>query len=243
MNEDKTEFLIISTKQTAAKITRLPLTIGGHDIEPTKTARGLGVLWDSNANMEAHINSICRAAFFQLQNIGKLRRYMNQSALETIVHAFITTRLDYCNSLLCGLPASLLDRLQRVQNTAARILTGTPRQAHITPVLESLHWLPVQKQVKFKILLLIYKTITDAAPVYLQEFITPHVSSHNLCSMDQNQVQVPFTSSSMVQSRAFSVAGPRLWNALPCAIRSACSTEQFKSKLKTHLFKITYPKS
>ena len=111
MNEEKTEFIIINTKQAATKITPLPLTIGDNVIEPSPTAGSLGVLWDSNASMEAHINNICRAAFLQLHNIGKLQRYMDLSSLEAIVHAFITTRLDYCNSLLCGLPASLLNRL------------------------------------------------------------------------------------------------------------------------------------
>ena len=187
--------------------------------------------------MEAHVNNICKTAFFQLHSIRKLRRCMDQSSLETIVHAFITSRLDYCNSVLCGLPGALCNKLQRVQNVAARILTGTPRHAHITPVLESLHWLPVHRRVEFKVLLLIYKALKNpAAPVYLKDLIKQYAPSRSLRSSDTDLIHVPFTSSSMVLSRAFHVAGPRLWNSLPRAIRAAQSTKQFKAKLKTHLF-------
>ncbi len=88
LNEDKTEFLIISSKQSATKITPLPLTIGDLDIEPATKASGLGVLLDSHASMEAHVNNICKAAFFQFHSISKLRRCIDQSSLETIVHYF-----------------------------------------------------------------------------------------------------------------------------------------------------------
>jgi len=172
----------------------------------------------------------------QLRNISKLRRFLDQSSLECIVHAFITSKLDYCNSLFCGLPSSLISCLQRVQNIAARILTGTPRHEHIDPVLYKLHWLPVAKRVEFKTLLLVFKTIHDMAPIYLRELITQHTPSRSLRSSDQHLLKVPFTSSSLVQSRSFSVAGPRMWNTLPSDIRTVQSLCQFKSKLKTYLF-------
>ncbi len=240
MNDEKTEFLVITTKQMAAKTTIPSLVIGDHPVVPSPTACSLGVKLDSHATMEAHVNNVIKGAYLQLRNLGKLRRFFDRGSLECVVHAFITSRLDYCNSLLCGLPVSLINRLQRIQNTAARILTGSPRYEHITPVLHALHWLPVEKRVEYKILLLVYKAINDLAPVYLQELIVPHVPTGSLRSMDQHLVNVPFTSSSLVQSRAFSVAGPRLWNSLPCAIRSATNIGMFKSKLKTHLFREAY---
>ncbi len=165
MNKDKTEFLTISSNQSATKISPLSFTIGDLDIKPATKASGLFVLLDAHATIEAHVNNICKAAFSQLHSISKLRRCIDQSSLETIVHAFITSRLDYCNVLLCGLPGALVNKLQRVQNVTVRILTGTPRHASITPVLGSLHRLPI-------VLLLIYKVLkTPAAPVYLKDLI------------------------------------------------------------------------
>jgi len=242
MNDEKTEFMVISSKHMAAKIAPQSLAVGGHHIAPSPTASSLGVLVDSNANMEAHINNICKGAYIQLRNIGKLKRYLSQDSLELVIHAFVTTKLDYCNSLLCGLPATLISRLQRVQNAAARILTGSPRHCHTTPLLRALHWLPVEKRVEFKILLLVYKALHGDGPAYLQDLITPHVPARKLRSVDLHLVNIPFTSSSLVQSRAFSVAGPRLWNSLPCAIRSATSIVLFKKNLKTHLFIEAYAK-
>ena len=167
-------------------------------------------------------------------------RYFDQTSLECLVHAFVTSQLDYCNSLLCGIPSSLLHRLQRIQNTAARILTNTSKFDHITPVLKNLHWLPVQKRVEFKILLLVYKCIYKLAPVYLKELIVQYTPSQNLHLADQCLLNVPNTHSMLVTNRAFSVAGPRLWNALPTELRSLSSIGLFKSKLKTHLFRETY---
>ena len=240
MNEDKTEYLVISSKQMATKIQPVPLVIGNHDITPSSSAKSLGVVLDSHVSMEAHISTICKSSYLQLQNISKLRKYLDRDSLECLVHAFITSKLDYCNSLLYGLPASQLNRLQRIQNTAARILTGTHRYEHIRPVLQELHWLPVDKRVEYKILLLVYKSLSNLAPGYLKELLVPHAPTRSLRSRDQQLLKVPFTSSALVQSRAFSVTGPRLWNALPCAIRSAANTESFKTKLKTHLFKEAY---
>jgi hypothetical protein len=240
MNNDRTEFLLISSRQMARTITPPTLTVSDHEIKPSKAVCSLGVTLDRHATLEAHTNNICRQAYMQLKNISKLRRYLDPTSLECIVHAFVTSRLDYCNSLLCGLPSTLLARLQRVQNTAARILTGTPKYDHITPVLHSLHWLPVTKRIDFKILLLIFKVIHGQAPVYLQELITEHAPTRNLRSGGQCLLKVPYTSSSLVQSRAFSVAGPKLWNSLPQDIRTVKSLCQFKSRLKTHLFTQAY---
>ena len=240
MNDDKTEFMIISSKRLASKFTTQSLTIKDSAIEPSTSVRNLGVFLDHHASMEIHINNLCRGLYFQLKNIRALRKYLDQESLECIIHAFLTSKIDYCNSLLCGLPMSLTNRLQMIQNTAARILTGTPRFQHITPVLKSLHWLPVHRRIEYKVLLLVYKSVKDLAPSYLKELICPYVPSRRLRSSDQHLLHIPYTSSSLIQSRTFSVAGPHLWNSLPYDLRALSNIELFKSKLKTHLFKLTF---
>jgi hypothetical protein len=236
MNEEKTEFMVISSKTISRKISPSPLVIKDSVIAPSPSARNLGVIFDQHAAMDTHIRNVSRDAYLQLKNISRLKRYLDHSSLETVIHAFVTVKLDYCNSLLCGLPSSLIGRLQRIQNTAARILSGTSKYAHITPVLRSLHWLPIDKRIHFKVLLMVYKALHQQAPVYIQELIERHSPSRQLRSSDQDYLKVPFATSTLVQSRAFCITGPRLWNSLPCHIRTAPSIELFKCKLKTFLF-------
>ena len=108
-----------------------------------QSARDLGVTLDSQLSLFDHIAAICRASFYQLRQIRPAIQSLTYDDAKTIVQVFIACRLDWCNSLLCGVPANLLRKLQSVQNAAARILTNTLRRDHITPVLRQLHWLPV----------------------------------------------------------------------------------------------------
>lgn len=236
MNDDKTEFLVISAKSVSLPNEMPLLNIGGHDIIPSSSARNIGVIMNSRATMESHVLSVSKSCYIHLRNISKIRKFLDRSSLERVVHAFITTKLDYCNSLLCGAPTSLTNKLQRIQNIAARIITGHGNREHITPVLKSLHWLPVEQRIKFKTLILVYKAVNNQAPAYLQELLHVHTPSRELRSSNSNLLSVPFTRSSVIQECAFSVAGPRLWNCLPFNLRCASSLPIFKAKLKTHLF-------
>ena len=115
------------------------------------------------------ISKICKSSHYHLRNIGKIRKYLDESSTETLIHAFVTSKLDYCNALLNGLPKYQINRLQLVLNTAARVVTHTRKFEHITPVLIGLHWLPVSYRITFKILLLTYKALNNLAPSYLSD--------------------------------------------------------------------------
>ena len=104
---------------------------------------------------------------YHLRNIAKIRRYLSEESSQILVHAFISSKLDNCNSLLYGLPKHLLNRLRLIQNTAARIVTLSKRFDHITPILFKLHWLPLGYRIHFKILLLVYKCLNGLAPSYI----------------------------------------------------------------------------
>ena len=236
LNDKKTEMLLISTKQLATKLNCHTLLIGEHQVTPAAVVRNIGVIMDTHASMEAHVNNVSRAAYYHLYNIGRIRCYLSQSAAEQLVHAFITSKLDYCNALLCGLPSLLTQKLQRIQNVAARIVTRTSRSAHITPVLFALHWLPVCQRIKFKVLMIVFKAKCGTGPAYLQELIQPYRGGRELRSASHHLLNVPFTKSAVISNRAFGVAGPVLWNALPRDIRAITTLTVFKSQLKTHLF-------
>ncbi len=141
---------------------------------------------------------------------------------ERLINTFVFTWIDYCNALLAGASKATLNKLQVVQNSAARIITRTRMRDHITPVLESLHWLPVSFRVDFKILMLTYKALHGLAPQY---------------SSETGLLTVPLTRLRSMGDRAFSSLAPKLWNSLPIEIRQAKTISTFKSRLKTHFFK------
>ena len=150
------------------------------------------------------------------------------------MNAFVISRLDYCNSILFGLPNTELQKLQRVQNTAARLICNMNKFDHITPILVKLHWLPVRYRINFKILLITFKVIHGLAPKYLSELLTCKTTSEIL--LQQPRIKTLRT----LGDWSFTVAAPALWNNLPNVIRSATSINSFKKLLKTHLFKIAF---
>ena len=150
--------------------------------------------------------------------------------------SLVMSWLDYYYAVLYGLPDAQLQKLQLVQNAAARLVTETHRREHITPVLFALHWLPIRQRIQFKLLLLVYRCIHQLAPAYLMDLVVPYVPARSLRSAEQNFLTVKRYNLERFGRRSFSVAGPSLWNALPSAIRNSMSLSAFRSSLKTHLF-------
>ncbi len=134
---------------------------------------------------------------------------------EKLVHAFLTTRLDYCNALLAGCPASSINKLQIVQNAAARVLTRSRKYDHITLILQSLHWLPIKFCISYKILLLTYKALNDLAPAYLTNLLSRYNPTRSLRSQNSGLLVLPKIAKFTKGGRTFSYLAPKLWNSLP----------------------------
>ena len=152
------------------------------------------------------------AGLFHLQNISRIRKYISCHTAEILVHAFITSRLDFCNSLLYGLPKQTTERLQHVQNAAARMVALTHKHEHISPVLQELHWLPVEQCVVFKILLVTFKCLNGIAPSYLSDLVTRYIPRRNLRSANGCHLFNVKYNLRNFGFRSFSVASPQLWN-------------------------------
>ena len=182
LNDDKTEFIIIGTRQQLGKLQAMNIKVGGSKIKPSSQVKNLGCWLDINLYMRDHMN-VCKAGLFYLHNIRRIKKYLSRDSLLTLVHAFITSRLDYCNALLYGLPKEQIAKLQRVQNASARLIMDIGKYSHITPALYELHWLPVLALIHFKILLSAFKAIHGLAPAYISNLLViKRKSSYNLRS-------------------------------------------------------------
>ncbi len=242
LNEDKTEFLVMSSPRMRSKCMVPNIRIGDCTIAPSSVARNLGVMFDDSMSMAHQVKAIRQKLFYSLRQVGQIRKYLTNESAEIIIHALITSKLDNNNALLYGIPDYMIMKLQRVQNCAARIITRIPKHNHITPVLVKLHWLPMDKRIQFKILLLVYKIKQGQAPKYLNTLVKDLEAKTNceLRSAKNNQLEVPAAQTETYGNRIFSFTAPRLWNQLPHYIKTSTSIIRFKKDLKEHLFRQTY---
>ncbi|XP_053497706.1 uncharacterized protein LOC128618216 [Ictalurus furcatus] len=233
LNLAKSELLVIPACPSINH--NLTVQLGSTTLKPTRTAKNLGVILDDSLTFTDHISTTARSCKFILYNIKKIRPYLTEQATQILVQALVISKLDYCNSLLSGLPASSIKPLQITQNAAACLVFNQPKRTHVTPLFISLHWLPVAARIKFKALMLTYKTLSGTAPSYLNSLLKAYVPSRNLRSI--SDLLVPTQRGSRSLSRTFTLTVPHWWNELPTSIRTAESLTIFKKQLKTHLFR------
>ena len=196
----------------------------------------LGVILDKHMTFDDQIDHVCKSSINHLRNLFRIRRYLDVNAASTVIHAFITTRLDYCNHLYIELPKYKVEKLQKIQNIAARYVTGARKYDHITPILVQLHWLPVSYRIVFKHLLFVYKSLNGLCPQYLTNLLEHRKSARSLRSNSQDLLVQPSCKTKTYGDRAFSVCAPKIWNSVPLEIRHSSTVLLFKKKLKTFLF-------
>ncbi len=175
-----------------------------------------------------------------MQHISRIRKHLTLEATKTIVHSLILSRLDYCNSVLAGLPDCEISKLQSVQNAAAKLITRSRKFDHVTPILRELHWLPVHQRILFKVLVLVYKALHGLSPDCISALIVPYKPARELRSSSKPSLVIPKHATKAYGARAFSIFGPIAYNSLPQDITTAPSLNCFKSCLKTYLFRATY---
>ena len=229
-------------KQIATNIP--PTIINDSSIQHSTVARNLGVYFDDQLNMRQHIANITRQSYFQLRQLRVVSRSLTKDALKMLLHAFVFSRLDYCNSLFYGLPDSSISKLQSVQNAAARLFGGLRKFDHVTPILrDQLHWLPIRQRIDFKIATLVYKSLNHLAPEYLLDMLHLASDDTGLCrnrSAANGQLIPVQWKTANFGKRNFYYSAPCVWNNIPVEIRQQRTLTAFKSKLKTFLFQKAY---
>ena len=146
LNKDKTELLYLFSKYNPQQ--SLPrLRFGTDIIKPSPHARNIGAIFDTTMSMLPHVNNVCKSAFYHIRPISRIRKYLSTQTTEILIHAFVTSKLDHCNSLLYNVPKNVIKKLQSMQNAATTLITRSRKCDHITPILLDLHWLPVSERI------------------------------------------------------------------------------------------------
>ena len=229
LNASKTKLLIFSPKNVTDKIYIDKVYCGNNVFLPvTFQELSLGVKLDSVLSFSPQIDMVLRQSYRYISDLSRIRRFLTSDDLRSLVQAVITSRIDNCNSLFYGIQESELIRLQRLQNSCARLIYGRRKYDHVSDLFHELHWLPIRQRIVFKLLLFVFKIFNGIAPCYLATCVT---------IIDQNLriLKIPRSFSSY-GDRAFSNVAPRLWNALPLDLRMSETVDYFKAHVKHLLF-------
>ena len=217
LNDNKTEVLVITTPSSANKHSVTDVIVGDSIIRPTAVARNIGVMFDNELSLKSQVSKLS-GGFFYIRRIRSIRDCLTQHATELLIHSLVISRLDYGNGLLYGVSDKLLDKLQRVQNVAARVVVKASRHDHITPILKTLHWLPIRYRTEYKLLLLTFKALRHLAPSYLTDLLQLYHPTTTLRSSSDALLTEHSARLRNYGVRAFCFAAPKLWNNLPLNI-------------------------
>jgi hypothetical protein len=235
LNPTKSDAILLGTQQRLHHFPAISnINIAGSAIDLSDKFTTLGVTIDSTLSFKPHVSNICKAAYFHLQALKHIRPVITHDMAMSIAVALVQSRLDYANSLPYNTSAYNINKLQRVQNMAARLVLRN-WQISSADSLSQLHWLPVSKRIDFKIATLTYKLLSTEQPGYLRSLINYKTRSYVTRTTDKRLLHQPFLHT-VTGECAFSSASPAVYNAIPLEIRSAPSVDSFKRQLKTFYF-------
>ena len=237
LNADKTDAILICSPRIKNTIDMPRIELGNTTVPTSTVAKNIGVFFDGVLTMKSHVQHTCRVAYLYIHCIGKIRHLLDRKNTEIMVNAYVTSRLDHGNGLLYGVSDHLLTQPQRVQNSAARLVTKTMRREQITPAMIELRWLSVRQRIEYKLLLFTFNSLHGLAAPYLAELLSRHQPTRSLRYADAHLLVEPRSNLKTQHDRAFSHAAPCLWNNLPLAMGVTDSQKLFKNQLKTILCK------
>lgn len=229
LNPTKSQVIVFHPTSVSNQLVfeRLRLSDGSY-IPISRQVYNLGVTLDSEFTFSPQISTTISQGYQLIRNVAPIRKFLSIEHVKTLVNSIIVAKVDNGNALLYGVSSYNTERLQKFQNSCARLIYGKKKYDHVSGLLAELHWLPAESRTYFKLLCYVYKCLHDLAPSYLSELVVIR-RDHDL------SLTVP-RRSTMMGDRAFSSAGPRLWNALPVELRLSGTLDRFKSQLKHFLF-------
>ncbi len=240
LNDSKTEVIFLGTKYKLDQINSDGVTIGDSIISPADKVKNLGVFFDKYLSMDDQVRSIYKSGFYHIKNLWRIRKFLNADQANIAAHAFITSKLDYGNALLAGAPKYQINKLQLVQNAAARVVTKTRKYDHISDKLRELKWLPVSHRIMYKLNMLTWKALYGQSPKYISDMIVERNLGNDLRSGNSKVLVIPWTNLKTMGDKAFSTIAPKTWNKLPKTLRMNENLQSFKTGLKAFYFELAY---
>ena len=235
LNETKTKILVVAPPSVQAEIIISGVILENSCIRFVDSAKNLGVIIDNVLNFEEQVDKLVKSCFITIRKLSKVKIHLTQQQLQTLVSSLIFSKLDYCNSLYYGLPVKTINKLQRVQNCAARLVWKgkIPFNSSLDSIYNNLHWLRMRFRIIYKILLIVYKCLHEKVPSDVSNMIKFAQSERTTKMMKLEETRAR----SSYGDRAFSHVAPKLWNLLPTRIRLETDLIQFKTKLKSLLMR------
>ena len=233
LNPEKTEFVIIGDRQARESLKKFPTQLLGNSISLTNTVKNLGVTFDSRNTFTSHITNMYHAYYYHLKGLRRICKFLTVETAALLANSMISSRLDYCNSLLYGVSKYNVAKLQKIQNALCRIVFRLDRTSHVTPFHQKLQWLPISYHILFKYNLITFKAIKFSQPIYLSSLIKTS------CLTRENRLSLSSVShKKAIGRRGFAMASATEWNRLPQSVRSQQTITGFHSHLKTYLFRL-----
>ena len=232
LNPEKTKLIVYGSRQMTEKLPQSNISLLGKELTPANTVKDLGVTFDKNLTFNEHtINlvSSCTSALAQISRV----KHIFKNELITIINALVFSKLYYCSSVWSNTTLSNIQKLQKVQNFAVRIVSNKRKYDHITPALKNLKWLPVQQQLFYRDAILAFKCMTGLAPNYLSSNFVSRGEISKRTTRNSNLLNIPLLRTKTGQ-RSSTYRIVKIWNDLPSEIKLAKNVKDFKSKLKRH---------
>ena len=192
---------------------------------------------DQQLTFEKHVKNVCRICNFHIKSLRSLRPSLDFKTAETIGRSIVMSKMDYCNSLLAYTSKRNVYRLQMVQNNLARLVFRSDYRQSASPILTSLHWLPIEQRIKYKINTMVFKSRINLLPDYLSRNLKVFASIRPIRLSMQNTYVIPRVNTEVAR-HSFNYAGAKLWNELSNELRSTDSYIEFRNLLKTYYFKL-----
>ena len=240
LNGSKTEFLEIGRYETNVQ----SLTLDSITLEPCKSAKNLGFMFDHLLLLNDQVNSVSQSCHNNLRNLRRIGSKLSFDLKVQLVHSMVHSVIDYCNGAYGGLSEANIKKLQKLQYAGVRFIFGLKKfcHEHMSPYMKKLHFLPVKQRIDYKICLLIFKCLNNIAPRYLSDMVKLRNPKRQSLRLDDDfyRLQVPPKPQLHQTEGAFYFCGPQIWNKLPYELRCLSDLDTFKKRLKTHFFMIAY---
>ena len=232
INADKTNIMLFHPSHLTEQVIIGETFFNHHCVRFSTVAKNVGVNLDCHLNYEYHTNILVATCYSSLKNISRIKRYLTEKHLKMLIHSNILSRLDYCNSLYVNCDVSLIQKIQKVQNAAARLVKNISHRTSVRNTLVELHWIPIQSRIVFKYLIFVFKIVKG---LIVANNITLQYKMNNYRPEDYLQLKLTFPKTKYGK-RTFEFVGPRLWNCLPVAVRACDDIISFRKMIKTFLF-------